>query len=102
MTSVYLSPEGGRVCSGEIGHFNRGAFHLATNLEVDLVPIYVQIPLALDAGMNLVSESGIVDVYFLPSISTAGWKVENLDENRDAVRQIYLDFHDALQCQQPA
>ena len=100
--SVYLSPEGGRVCSGEIGHFNRGAFHLATNLEVDLVPIYVQIPSALDAGMNLVSESGIVDVYFLPSISTAGWKVENLDENRDAVRQIYLDFHDALQAQQPA
>ena len=91
--SVYLSPEGGRICSGEIGHFNRGAFHLATNLKVDICPIYVHIPTAMDAGMNLVSKSGIVDVYFLPHISTTGWKIEDLDENRDAVRQVYLDFH---------
>ncbi len=30
--SVYLSPEGGRITTGEIGHFNKGAFHLATSL----------------------------------------------------------------------
>ncbi len=91
--SVYLSPEGGRICSGKIGHFNRGAFHLATNLKVDICPIYVHIPRALDAGMNLVSDSGIVNVYFLPRISTSGWKVEDLDQNRDAARKVYLDFH---------
>ena len=100
--SVYLSPEGGRVCSGKVGHFNRGAFHLATNLQVDIVPIYVHIPSTLDAGMNLVSKSGVVDVYFLPSISTKGWKVEELEENRDAVRQVYLDFHDSLHHQHQA
>ena len=94
--SVYLSPEGGRICSGEIGHFNRGAFHLATNLQVDICPIYVHIPTTLDAGMNLVSDSGIVNVYFLPRISTSGWKVEDLDQNRDAVRKVYLDFHASL------
>ena len=94
--SVYLSPEGGRICSGEIGHFNRGAFHLATNLKVDICPIYIHIPTALDAGMNLVSESGVVDVYFLPRITTSDWKVRALDENRDAVRQVYLDFHASL------
>jgi len=98
--SVYLSPEGGRVCTGEIGHFNRGAFHLATNLQVDIVPIYVHIPSALEAGMNLVSKSGVVDVYFLPRISTHDWKAEDLDENRDAVRQVYLDFHASLHDQQ--
>ncbi len=43
--------------------------------------------------MNLVSDSGIVNVYFLPRISTSGWKVEDLDQNRDAVRKVYLDFH---------
>lgn len=94
--SVYLSPEGGRICSGEIGHFNRGAFHLATNLQVDICPIYVHIPTTLDAGMNLVSDSGIVNVYFLPRISTSGWKEEDLDQNRDAVRKVYLDFHASL------
>ena len=100
--SVYLSPEGGRICTGEIGHFNRGAFHLATNLQVDIVPIYVNVPVSLDAGMNLVSKSGVVDVYFLPSISTRGWKVEDLDENRDAVQQVYVDFHASLRNQQQA
>ena len=100
--SVYLSPEGGRIYTGKIGHFNRGAFHLATNLQVDIVPIYVHIPSTLDAGMNLVSKSGVVDVYFLPCISTKGWKVEELEENRDAVRQVYLDFHDSLNHQHQA
>lgn len=94
--SVYLSPEGGRICSGEIGHFNRGAFHLATNLKVDICPIFVHIPTVMDAGMNLVSESGVVDVYFLPRISTSEWTLGDLDENRDAVRQVYVDFHSTL------
>ena len=100
--SVYLSPEGGRVCSGEIGHFNRGAFHLATNLKLDICPIYVHIPRSLDAGMNLVSESGIVNVYFLPRVSTSDWKLEDLDQNRDAVRKVYLEFHASLMRQTKA
>ena len=95
--SVYLSPEGGRICSGKIGHFNRGAFHLATNLKVDIVPIYVHIPKTLNAGMNLVSDSGVVDVYFLPRISTSDWAVADLDQNRDAVRELYVEFHASLE-----
>lgn len=97
--SVYLSPEGGRICSGKIGHFNRGAFHLATNMKVDICPIYVHIPTTLNAGKNLVSNSGVVDVYFLPRISTSGWKLDELDQNRDAVRRVYLDFHASLQAE---
>ena len=94
--SVYLSPEGGRICTGEIGHFNRGAFHLATSLKADIVPIYVHIPEAADAGMNLVSGCGIVDVYFLPTISANEWTVEDLDKNRDRVRDIYVEFNRKL------
>ena len=30
--SVYCSPEGMRNTTGQIGHFNKGAFHLATSL----------------------------------------------------------------------
>ncbi len=94
--SVYLSPEGGRIYTGEIGHFNRGAFHLATSLRADIVPIYVHIPEAADAGMNLVSGCGIVDVYFLPTISANDWTVEDLDKNRDRVRDIYVEFNRKL------
>ena len=42
--SVYLSPEGKCVTTGEIGAFNKGAFHLATSLKAPIVPIYIYIP----------------------------------------------------------
>lgn len=91
--SVYLTPEGGRIRTGEIGHFNRGAFHLATSLRANIVPIYIHIPEEINSGMHLVSGTGRVDVYFLPLISTADWTLTELDQNRDAVRQLYVDFH---------
>ncbi len=46
--SVYLSPEGGRITTGQIGHFNKGAFHLATNLRAPIVPMYFDIPPEVD------------------------------------------------------
>ena len=95
--SVYLTPEGARIRTGEIGHFNRGAFHLATSLGVDIVPIYIHIAKQTGAGLNLVSGPGRVDVYFLPTISTAGWSVDELDQNRDRVRKRYVEFHAQLQ-----
>ena len=94
--SVYLTPEGGRIRTGKIGHFNRGAFHLATSLRANIVPIYIRIPEEIDSGMHLVSGTGRVDVYFLPPISTADWTLTELDQNRDAARQLYVDFHAKL------
>jgi 1-acyl-sn-glycerol-3-phosphate acyltransferase len=94
--SVYLTPEGSRIRTGQIGHFNRGAFHLATSLGADIVPIYVSIPNTVGGGMTLLFGRGIVDVYYLPTISTADWTVEDLDANRDRVRDIYVDFHERL------
>ena len=38
------SPEGARITTGEIGHFNKGAFHLATSLRAPIVPLYLEIP----------------------------------------------------------
>ena len=42
--SVYLSPEGTRITGGTIGHFNKGTFHLATDLRVPIVPLFIDIP----------------------------------------------------------
>ena len=39
--SVYLSPEGERVTTGTVGHFNKGAFHLATDLHAPIVPMFI-------------------------------------------------------------
>ncbi|MDH5732016.1 MAG: 1-acyl-sn-glycerol-3-phosphate acyltransferase, partial [Gammaproteobacteria bacterium] len=84
-TSVYLSPEGRRVVNGEIGHFNKGAFHLATNLKIAIVPIYIDIPNDVNPGLGSNAKPGIVNVHYYPPISTCDWKIEHLNENRNQV-----------------
>ena len=94
--SVYLSPEGMRVTSGEIGAFNKGAFHLATSLHAQIVPVYIAIPRDIDPGMGYDAKPGTTDVYFLPAIDTSTWRLEDLDANRRSVRDVFLHVHDSM------
>jgi putative phosphoserine phosphatase/1-acylglycerol-3-phosphate O-acyltransferase len=94
--SVYLSPEGMRVVSGEIGAFNKGAFHLATSIRARIVPMYIAIPREIDPGMGYDAKPGTTDVYFLPPIDTSSWRLGDLERNRDAVRDLFVRVHDAV------
>ena len=94
--SVYLSPEGMRITSGEIGHFNKGSFHLATSLHAQIVPIYFSIPREINPGMGYDARPGLIDVYFLPPIETRRWAIADLERNRDAVRELFVRVHDAM------
>ena len=94
--SVYLSPEGQCVTTGEIGSFNKGAFHLATSLKAPIVPIYIHIPPKVQGWRGYGAQPGTVDVYFLPAIHTSSWQLEELEINRDRVRDLYLRVHDAM------
>jgi 1-acyl-sn-glycerol-3-phosphate acyltransferase len=94
--SVYLSPEGERITTGEIGHFNKGSFHLATALRAPIVPFYIATPRETDPGRGLDVRPGVVHVYFQPPISTDDWKVEDLEENRDRVRDFFVRIHEEL------
>ena len=94
--SVYLSPEGGRITTGEIGRFNRGAFHLATSLRVPIVPFYIEIPHACDPGLGYNARPGDVTVHIMPAIDTSAWTVEQVDRNRERVRDLFVSMHRAL------
>ena len=94
--SVYLSPEGTRVAIGEIGHFNKGAFHLATSLHAPIVPIYFAIPDEMNPGRGYVAKPGTIDIWFLPAIDTSEWRLEDLERNRDAVRDLFLRVHETI------
>jgi 1-acyl-sn-glycerol-3-phosphate acyltransferase len=91
--SVYLSPEGERVTSGLMGHFNRGAFHLATALKAPIVPLFIAVPSAIDPGRGLRARPGIVCVYFHAPIITRDWREEDVDANKDAVREKFLEWN---------
>ncbi len=96
--SVYLSPEGGRVTTGEIGHFNKGAFHLATNLHAPIVPFYIRIPAEVDPRLGFDARPGIVDVFFLPAIETRDWTTAELAKNITHVRRVMTRAHQELSC----
>jgi 1-acyl-sn-glycerol-3-phosphate acyltransferase len=91
--SVYLSPEGRRVATGEIGHFNKGAFHLATSLKAPMVPLYFQIPRNIDPGLGFDARPGEVHVHVMPAIDTSGWRIEELHENKERVRNMFVHWH---------
>jgi 1-acyl-sn-glycerol-3-phosphate acyltransferase len=94
--SVYLSPEGGRITTGEIGHFNKGSFHLATVLKAPIVPLYFRIPREMDPGIGYAAKPGVVDVYVLPAIETATWREADVVENKERVRAVFVRTHEEL------
>jgi 1-acyl-sn-glycerol-3-phosphate acyltransferase len=90
--SVFLTPEG-----QQRGKFNKGSFHLATNLAAPIQPIFISIPPDVDPGPwigneNLDLRPGSVNVYFKPTIETEHWKLEELEANRDIVRDVYAGY----------
>jgi 1-acyl-sn-glycerol-3-phosphate acyltransferase len=95
--SVYLSPEGGRITTGEVGHFNKGAFHLATNLRVPIVPFFIEIPREMDPGLGIDAGAGTIHVRVLPPIDTRHWTLSDLDRNRTAVRDLFVRLNSEMQ-----
>lgn len=91
--SVYLSPEGGRITTGEIGRFNKGAFHLATSLKAPIVPMYFHIPSAIDPGMGFNAGTGSVHVFVKPPVRTEHWRLEELEENKERIRDLFVAWH---------
>ncbi len=93
--SVYLSPEGERITTGDIGHFNKGSFHLALALGVPIVPVFIAIPPAINPGKGLNAASGMIDVHFHEAISTADWRLPDLIAHKEAVRQRFVEWNRA-------
>jgi 1-acyl-sn-glycerol-3-phosphate acyltransferase len=96
--SVYLSPEGGRITDGTIGHFNKGAFHLATVLRAPIVPMYFHIPPGIDPGLGLDARPGTVDIFVLPPIHTTEWSEADVVENKERVREVLVRAHKERRC----
>ncbi len=95
--SVYLSPEGGRITTGSIGPFNKGAFHLATVLRVPIVPLYFRIPAQMDPGLGLDAKPGTVDIYVLPAIQTADWSEAHVADHKERVRDLFVRTQQEMQ-----
>ncbi len=98
--SVFLSPEGTRVTTGEIGPFNKGAFHLAAALQAPIVPLFFETPDDVDPGKGIFAGRGVVRVHVMPEIDTHGWSDDTsaaaIAAHADAVRAIFVQKNSAL------
>lgn len=91
--SVYLSPEGERITTGRIGHFNKGAFHLAAALRAPIVPMFIRIPREIDPGRGLGAKPGTVHVHVAPPIDTSDWREDEVEAHRDRMRAYFERWH---------
>jgi 1-acyl-sn-glycerol-3-phosphate acyltransferase len=86
--SVWISPEGTRSRTAEMGPFKKGGFHIATNLGVPIVPIWIEgTAEILKPGSFFIHPNRKTTLFFGTPIQTAGLERQNLAELMTQVRQ---------------
>jgi 1-acyl-sn-glycerol-3-phosphate acyltransferase len=85
------------VPTGDVGHFNKGAFHLATELGANIVPLFIEIPENVNPGKGwMIKDRGQMIIHELDEIDTSGWSLDDLEDNAEMVRGRYLAFQREL------
>ncbi len=98
--SVVLAPEGTRTASPTLAPFKKGAFHLAMQAGVPMVPIVIRNAGDVAPKGDFVFRQATVEVEVLPPIDTSTWRVETLNEH---VREVRNQFARTLgQPEEPA
>lgn len=88
--SIFVSSEGVHLFQHGIAPFNNGVYHLATNCHLPIQPVYLHIPKETNSLEGFDFKSGKIEVYLLEEVSTLSWKLEDLEVNKNAVREIFL------------
>ena len=87
-SSIFLFPEGTRTRNGQIGKFKRGAFTIARDLHLPIVPITINGAFnALPKGLNYITP-GTIEMIIHSPIDTININDENLNELINQVKTI--------------
>ncbi|AKH69070.1 HAD-superfamily subfamily IB hydrolase, TIGR01490 [Spongiibacter sp. IMCC21906] len=89
--SVAIAPEGTRSTSVLPGPFKKGAFHLALDAGVEILPVVFHNSADVQAKGDLLFHPATVRVEILPPVSTANWQRADLDTHIQDVRQRFID-----------
>src|SRR3546814_1354734 len=88
--SICIAPEGTRTLTPKLGPFKKGAFHLAMQAGVPIVPIVIHNATDVAPKHEFVMRPATVRVTVLPPVDTSGWSVRNLASHVRAVRNMFL------------
>lgn len=89
--SVVMAPEGTRSYSPQVGQFRKGAFHLAMQAGVPIVPIVIRNAGELMWRNARTARPGRVEVVVHEPIPTAEWTKPDLDAAVVQVRRLYQE-----------
>lgn len=87
--SVVIAPEGTRTVSPRLAPFKKGAFHLAIQAGVPIVPIVIHNSGDVAPKGDFVFRPATVEVDVLPPVETSGWSAETIEEHVASVRRLF-------------
>jgi putative phosphoserine phosphatase/1-acylglycerol-3-phosphate O-acyltransferase len=89
--SLVIAPEGTRSPTPRLGRFKKGAFHMAMQAGVPIVPVVFRNVLDALPKDALVVRPATIEALVLPPVNTSDWTTENLDDEIRAIRDRYIE-----------
>jgi putative phosphoserine phosphatase/1-acylglycerol-3-phosphate O-acyltransferase len=89
--SIVLAPEGTRSTTERMGPFKKGAFHLAMQAGVPMVPVVIHNARDAQPKGKVTFRPATVYVEVLPPVDTSAWTPAGLDKQIAAVRDMMLE-----------
>jgi putative phosphoserine phosphatase / 1-acylglycerol-3-phosphate O-acyltransferase len=90
-TSLVIAPEGTRSPTPRLGRFKKGAFHMAMQAGVPVVPVVIRNAGDALPKNGVVVRPATIEVVVLPPVETSDWTRETLDDEIDAIRARYQE-----------
>jgi putative phosphoserine phosphatase/1-acylglycerol-3-phosphate O-acyltransferase len=90
--SLAIPPEGNRSHPARLGHFRPGAFRLAMQAGVPVVPVILRNVLEALPKDAAIMRPATIEAVVLPPIDTSGWSAETLEEEIEAIREHYVEI----------
>ncbi len=90
-TSLVIAPEGTRSPTPRLGPFKKGAFRVALQAGVPIVPIVFRNTLDAMPKHALVVRPATIEAVVLPPVQTSDWSLDTLNAEIARVRRMFLD-----------
>lgn len=89
--SIVIAPEGTRTLSPKLGPFKKGAFHMAIQAGVPMVPIVIHNAGDVAPKNEFLMRPAKVRVDVLPAVDTSQWTSRTMNEHVAEVRGMFLE-----------
>ncbi|MBY8857658.1 HAD-IB family hydrolase [Nocardia sp. CA2R105] len=88
--SIVIAPEGTRSLTPRVGPFKKGAFHIAAQAEVPIIPVVIRNAGEIAWRNSAMVRGGTVDVAVLPPIDVSSWNPAEMTAEIERVRQLFV------------